>query len=375
MTTITYKNAFDSLGLSPQQVKTLHKLQYTTATPVQAQAIPMILEKKGDVLAQAQTGTGKTAAFSLPILENIQTEEKTLQACILVPTRELAIQVTQEIQKLKGGNPAKVLSIYGGQNIGIQIRQLKRGVHIVVGTPGRVIDHLQRKTLNLRNVKTVVLDEADEMLNMGFVEPIETILAQTPQDKQTLLFSATMPKRIAQLAQKYMRNTRTISIKPCTQSIKNITQSYYVAKPPVKSTLLCKIIEKNPDFYGIVFCETKRGADKLALQLEKRDINVDIIHGDIHQRKREKVTAKFKAKAFRVLIATDVAARGVHVNDLSHVVNFDLPKNPDIYTHRIGRTGRAGKEGTAISFVTPQQQYVMRMIAQKTKGEIKKVVH
>ena len=375
MTTITYKNAFDSLGLSPQQVKTLHKLQYTQATPIQAQAIPMILEKKGDILAQAQTGTGKTAAFTLPILEKIQAEQKHIQACILVPTRELAIQVTQEIQKLKGGNPIKVMSIYGGQNIGIQIRQLKKGVHIVVGTPGRVIDHIQRKTLALGKVDFLVLDEADEMLNMGFVEPIEKIMAQTPKEKQTLLFSATMPKRIVQLAKKYMHDTRQITIKPCTQSTKNIAQSYYITKPPVKSTILCKIIEKNPEFYGIVFCETKRGADKLALQLEKRDINVDIIHGDIHQRKREKVTAKFKAKAFRVLIATDVAARGVHVNDLSHVVNFDLPKNPDIYTHRIGRTGRAGKEGTAISFVTPQQQYVIRMIAQKTKGQIKKVVH
>lgn len=369
MTTTTL---FENLGLSSLQLEALTKLAFTEATPVQSETIPLLIKEPQDIMVQAQTGTGKTAAFSLPILHHTDVEQKAIQSIVLVPTRELAIQVQQEIVKLKGDAPIKSCAIYGGQNIGIQIKKLKKGVHIVVGTPGRVIDHLQRKTLNLESIRSLVLDEADEMLNMGFIEPIETIMAATNKSRNTQLFSATMPKRILQLAKKYMVNPKHIHTQTENKTLKNIEQSYYCSKGAVKSTILQKIIEQNPEFHGIVFCETKRGVDDLAARLNKKSISADVIHGDIHQRKRERVTARFKAKNFHVLIATDVAARGVHVDNLTHVINYDLPKNPEIYTHRIGRTGRAGNKGTAISLITPAQKGALHFIAKKTKAEIRK---
>ena len=363
---------FSSLGISKEQLKTLDQLKFTDATPVQAKALPLLIQKPQDIIVQAQTGTGKTAAFTIPLLHHIIHDQKNPQGLILVPTRELAIQVQQEILKLKGNSPIKSCSIYGGQNIGIQIKKLKKGVHIVVGTPGRIIDHLQRKTLNLTNISTLVLDEADEMLNMGFIEPIETILSATNSEKNTLLFSATMPKKIQELAKKYMHKPSHINIPAAESTLNNIDQQYYCSKSAVKNIILCKIIEKTANFHGIVFCETKRGADDLFTQLHKKSITADVIHGDIHQRKRERVTTRFKAKQFQVLIATDVAARGVHVDNLTHVINYNLPKNPDIYTHRIGRTGRAGNKGIAISLITPAQQGALKFIAKKTKSEIKR---
>ena len=329
------------------------------------------LRDDSNIIAQAQTGTGKTAAFGLPLIDMISPDSKTVQAIILVPTRELAIQVSEEINSLKGGSDIRIVPIYGGQSIDQQFRRLKRGVHIVVGTPGRVIDHLKRKTLKLGNIEHLIIDEADEMLNMGFIEDMEEIMKHTNPDKRTLLFSATIPKKVKELAHKYMEGYELLAVKD--QLTTNLTeQIYFEVKASDKFEVLCRIIDIEADFYGLVFCRTKSDVDSVADHLIDRGYDAEAIHGDLSQAQRERTLGKFRAQKIRILIATDVAARGIDVINLSHVINYSLPQNPDSYVHRIGRTGRAGNQGTAITFITPSEYNRLMFIQRIAKTDIKR---
>jgi ATP-dependent RNA helicase DeaD len=363
---------FDQLGLSKESLQVLKQKGFEAPTPIQEQAIPILLTGEKDIIGQAQTGTGKTAAFALPILERLKSKTRAVQALILAPTRELAVQVAEEIHSLKGKKKVSIVPIYGGQSYETQLRQLKKGVDIVVGTPGRVIDHLKRKTLKLDQISTLVLDEADEMLNMGFLEDVETIMSSTPQAKQTLLFSATMPKAILKIAKKYMHDFETIKVASKGLTGAKTDQIYFEVSNADKFEALCRIIDIENDFYGLVFCRTKRDVDDVAAHLKDRGYDADALHGDISQAQREKILKKFKKNDINILIATDVAARGIDVQDLTHVINFALPQDTESYVHRIGRTGRAGKEGIAITFVTPSEYRRLKMIQQKTKTEIRK---
>ena len=347
---------FKKLGLSNRTIQALEKKGFTVPTAIQAKVIPLLLEGKKDVVGQSQTGTGKTAGFALPIIEKIKGNSRTVEAIILTPTRELAIQVAKEINSLKGEKNVKVLSVYGGSPIGPQRQKLRDGVDIVVGTPGRVMDLQQRKSLILDNIKYAVLDEADEMLDMGFVEDIETILKNTPKDKKMLLFSATMPRPILKIAKTYMRDYVFIESERSEVITRTVEQIYYEINPRNRVEALRRIIDFTPDFHGIIFCKTRADVDNLALQLIKMDYSAAALHGDITQGQREKILQQFRNKYIKVLVATDVAARGIDVDDLTHVVNFSLPQSPELYVHRIGRTGRAGKKGIAITFVIPSER-------------------
>ncbi|MEA3429943.1 MAG: DEAD/DEAH box helicase [Nanoarchaeota archaeon] len=347
---------FKQLGLSDNVIEVLKKKGFTKPTTIQVKVIPLLLEGEKDVVGQSQTGTGKTASFALPILERIKERSKTVQAIILTPTRELALQVSQEIDSLKGNKNIRILSVYGGASIGPQRQKLKDGVDIVVGTPGRVMDLQRRRSLKLDDIKYAVLDEADEMLNMGFVEDIETILQHTPKDKKMLLFSATMPKPILKIAKRYMHEYEFIEVEKAHVVTKNVEQIYYDINPKDRVEALKRIIDNNLDFHGIVFCKTKAEVDVLSNQLVKMSYGVAGLHGDIAQNQREKILQQFRKKHVNVLVATDVAARGIDVNDLTHVINYSLPQSPQLYVHRIGRTGRAGKKGIAITFVIPSEK-------------------
>lgn len=369
---MTDKSSFEDLGLSPQTLQAVYHKGFEEPTTIQRLTIPLMLRNDLNILAQSQTGTGKTAAFGLPLIDMIDAHCETVQALIVTPTRELAIQVSEEINSLKGEKNIKIVPIYGGQSIDQQFRRLKRGVHIVVGSPGRIIDHLNRKTLKLHEIQHLILDEADEMLNMGFIEDMEEIMKHTNPDKKTLLFSATIPKKIRELAHKYMDGYKLITDK-MKQLTTNLTeQIYFEVKSSDRFEALCRIIDIEDSFYGIIFCRTKNDVDSVVSHLNNRGYDAEAIHGDITQVQRERTLGKFRKKTINVLVATDVAARGIDVANLTHVINYSLPHDPESYVHRIGRTGRAGNEGTAITFITPREYKRLMFIQRIAKTDIRK---
>lgn len=362
---------FRQLGLGEKTIKALSKKGFEQPTPIQALTIPALLNGDKDIIGQAQTGTGKTAAFSLPILENF-TPNGTIQSIVLAPTRELAIQVAEEMNSLASGKKIRITPVYGGQSIEFQIKQIKKGTDIIVGTPGRVMDLMDRKLIKLNNLKYFILDEADEMLNMGFVEDIEKILEATNEDKRMLFFSATMPPEILKIAKDHMKDYEILAVKARELTTDLTEQIYFEVHEKDKFEALCRIIDLTRDFYGIVFCRTKNDANTLVGKLNDRGYDAEGLHGDISQNYREVTLKRFKARKINVLVATDVAARGIDVNDLSHVINYSIPQEAESYVHRIGRTGRAGKEGTAITFITPQEYRRLRQIEKVVKTEIRK---
>jgi ATP-dependent RNA helicase DeaD len=363
---------FKELGLSDEILKALNSKGFEEPSPIQQLCIPPLLKGEKDVIGQAQTGTGKTAAFSLPIIEILDTNTKTVGALVLAPTRELVIQVAEEINSLRGNKKLTVFPIYGGVDISRQMRKLKEGVDIVVGTPGRVQDLINRKKLILSDLKFFILDEADEMLNMGFLEDIENILKHTGEDKRMLFFSATMPREILSVAKTYMRDYEVLAVKKTELTTDLTEQIYFEVSRDDKFEALSRVIDIENDFYGIIFGKTKNEVDAVARHLIDRGYDADCIHGDVSQNQREKVLSKFKNKRINVLVATDVAARGIDVNNLTHVINYSIPQDPESYVHRIGRTGRAGNEGTAITFVTPSEYRKLLHIQRIAKTEIRK---
>lgn len=368
---INEENGFASLGLSEVTLSALREKGFTTPTEIQAACIPLLLEGSCDVVGQAQTGTGKTAAFALPILEKINENDKSTQALILAPTRELAIQTAKEIESLKGKRKITVDAIYGGASYENQFRKLRSGLQIVVGTPGRIQDHLDRKTLDISKIKFCVLDEADEMLDMGFVEDIEKILKTSPEDKKMLLFSATMPQQILHLAESFMRDYQIKRIKKSTETASNTEQFRYDLRESDKIEALTRIIDREADFYGVIFCRTKVQCEEIGRKLQERGYNAEALHGDLSQKQREIILQKMKDHRISILVATDVAARGLDIQDLSHVINFTIPQDPEVYIHRIGRTGRAGKSGIAITFVTSSEKRKFAFIERVAKSTIK----
>lgn len=362
--------AFNQLALKQSILKALDEVGYETPSPIQAQTIPLLLEGK-DVLGQAQTGTGKTAAFALPMLSNLDLKQTNPQVLVLAPTRELAIQVAEAFQKyashLKGFH---VLPIYGGQDYSGQIRALKRGVHVVVGTPGRVMDHMRRGTLKLNNLSALVLDEADEMLRMGFIDDVEWILEQTPSDRQTALFSATMPQQIRRIATKYLNNPEQVTIKMTTTTAETIRQRFWPVSGVHKLDALTRILEAEPFDAMIIFVRTKTATIELAEKLEARGYASAALNGDIPQNQRERTIENLKNGKLDIIVATDVAARGLDVERISHVVNYDIPYDTEAYVHRIGRTGRAGRQGDAILFVAPREKRLLHAIEKATKKKI-----
>ncbi len=364
---------FDDLGLSPAILETIREIGYETPSPIQAASIPHLLEGR-DILGQAQTGTGKTAAFALPILSRIDLSKRVPQALILAPTRELAIQVAEAFQTyarhLEGFH---ILPVYGGQGMGQQLRQLARGVHVIVGTPGRVMDHLRRETLNLDSLQTLVLDEADEMLRMGFIEDVEWILEHTPDTRQTALFSATMPPVIKKIASSHLNNPAEIRIQSKTSTVESINQQYWLVSGLQKLDALTRILDADDIDAMIIFVRTKTETVELAEKLEARGYEAAALNGDMTQILREKVVDRLKRGALDIVIATDVAARGLDVERITHVVNYDIPYDTETYVHRIGRTGRAGRKGTAILFVAPRERRMLRAIEQATRQPIEQM--
>ena len=366
-TTPEVSTTFADLGLDDAVLKALRDVGYETPSAIQAATIPPLLEGR-DVVGLAQTGTGKTAAFALPILSRLDLKQKAPQALVLAPTRELALQVCEAFEKygahLKG---VHVLPVYGGQGYGVQLSALRRGVHIVVGTPGRIMDHLDKGTLDLTQLRFLVLDEADEMLNMGFAEDVETILADTPDDKNVALFSATMPAQIRRISKKYLNDPVEIAVKSKTTTSANTTQRYLMVSYPQKVDALTRILEVE-NFEGmIVFVRTKNETETLAEKLRARGFSAMAINGDVVQAQRERTVNQLKSGKLDILVATDVAARGLDVDRISHVVNYDIPTDTESYVHRIGRTGRAGRSGDAISFITPRERYLLKAIEKATR--------
>ena len=361
---------FTDLNLSAPLIKALKEVGYESPSPIQAATIPSLLDNQ-DVLGQAQTGTGKTAAFALPILSRIDIKQTTPQALVLAPTRELAIQVAEAFQTYASHIPGfHVLPIYGGQSYGPQLSALRRGVHVVVGTPGRVIDHLDKGSLDLSKLKTLVLDEADEMLRMGFIDDVERILQETPESRQTALFSATMPSAIRRIANTYLRNPKEITVAAKTGTAENIRQRYWLVSGMHKLDALTRILEAE-NFDGmIIFSRTKLGTEELASKLQARGFSAAAINGDVQQQQRERTIQQLKDGKIDILVATDVAARGLDVERISHVVNYDVPHDPESYTHRIGRTGRAGRSGEAILFITPREKNLLKSIERATRQPI-----
>ncbi len=344
--------AFKELGLSAELVKGIEELGFKDPTPIQKEIIPLVFTSENDVVGLAQTGTGKTAAFGLPIIEQLDINTKSVQALILVPTRELCMQITTDLQKFsKYVKDVVVVPVYGGASIDTQIRRLKKKVNIVVATPGRTLDLMKRKALKISEVKTVVLDEADEMLNMGFREELDNILSEVPDNKRTLLFSATMPKEVARISNNYMRDPVKITIGKQNAGAENVRHIYYQAHARERYLVLKRIADINPDIYGIVFCRTRAETKEVADKLIKDGYNADALHGDLSQAQRDHVMNRFRKKTIQMLVATDVAARGIDVSNITHVINYNLPDENDAYTHRSGRTGRAGKTGISIAIV------------------------
>ena len=361
---------FEDLNLDAKILRAVTDMGFEAASPIQGQSIPLELEGL-DIIGQAQTGTGKTAAFGIPLLQKVDPKSKKLQAIILCPTRELAIQVSEEIRRLaKYMHGVKVLPIYGGQEIGRQIRSLKDGIQVIIGTPGRVMDHMRRKTLKLEHVHTVVLDEADEMLNMGFLEDMETILSELPEERQTVMFSATMPPAIAEIAKKFQKDPEIVKVVKKELTVPKVTQYYYEVKPKTKVEVMCRLLDMYAPKLSIVFCNTKRQVDDLVQELQGRGYFAEGLHGDLKQMQRDRVMNSFRNGRTDILIATDVAARGIDVDDVEAVFNYDIPQDDEYYVHRIGRTGRAGREGKAFSLVVGREVYKLREIQRYCKTKI-----
>lgn len=361
---------FNELSINEKIVRAVIEMGFEEATPIQAKAIPAVLEGR-DIIGQAQTGTGKTAAFGIPLLEHVDPKNKNVQAVVLCPTRELAIQVADEIRRLaKFMHGVKVIPIYGGQDIVKQIRSLKSGVQVVIGTPGRVMDHMRRKTVKFDNVSMVVLDEADEMLNMGFRDDIETILEAVPEERQTVLFSATMPKPIMDIAAKYQKDAQLIRVVRKELTVKNIEQYYFEVRPKNKEEVLSRLLDIYNPHLSIVFCNTKKQVDELVTGLQGRGYFAEGLHGDMKQQQRDRVMNGFRKGRTEILVATDVAARGIDVDDVDVVFNYDLPQDEEYYVHRIGRTGRAGRTGLAFSFVVGREVYKLKDIQRYCKTKI-----
>lgn len=363
-------SAFGDLGLGEALTKTLDAVGYEAPSPIQAATIPLILDGR-DVLGIAQTGTGKTAAFALPILERVKIAQRKPQALVIAPTRELAIQVAEAFKRYSEKLPGfHVLPVYGGQSYTVQLAALKRGVHVVVGTPGRVIDHIDRGTLDLSALTHMVLDEADEMLRMGFIDDVEKILQKTPDSRQTALFSATMPPQIRRIAQTYLKDPAEVTIAAKTQSATTIRQRFWMVSGSTKLDALTRILEAEPFEGMLIFVRTKAATVELAERLEARGFEAAPLNGDMDQRARERVVARLKQGSLDIVIATDVAARGLDVERVSHVINFDIPTDTESYIHRIGRTGRAGREGDAILFVSPRERHLLRAIERATRHPV-----
>lgn len=361
---------FDELNIDERILRAIEDMGFEETSPIQTQAIPAVCEGI-DVVGQAQTGTGKTAAYTIPMLMKIDPQIKKPQAIVLCPTRELAVQVAEEIRKLaKYMSDIKVLPVYGGQEIVRQIKSLKTGVQIIVGTPGRVMDHMRRKTVKFDNINMVILDEADEMLDMGFREDMETILTEMPEDRQTVMFSATMPKAIMDIARNFQKDARIIKVVRKELTVSNIEQFYYEVRPKNKTEVLCRLIDIYNPRLSVVFCNTKRQVDELISELKGRGYFADGIHGDMKQQQRDRVMDDFRSGKVDILIATDVAARGIDVDDVDMVFNYDIPQDEEYYVHRIGRTGRAGRSGMALSFISGKEVYKLKDIERYCKTKI-----
>jgi ATP-dependent RNA helicase DeaD len=367
-------STFESLGLVDGLLKSIAELGFTEPTPIQEKSIPVLLQGTKDFVGLAQTGTGKTAAFGLPLLQLIEKQEKHPQGLIVCPTRELCMQITNDLQnfKKKYAN-IQVTAVYGGASITTQIRDLKRGTHIVVATPGRLIDLIERKAIQLEKIQYIVLDEADEMLNMGFREDIEFILKNTPARESTWLFSATMPAEVKQVSKRYMKDPFELTIGKVNAANVNIDHQYYVTTSNYRYETLKRIIDFNPGIYGIVFTRTKADAQEITEALIREGYDIEALHGDLTQQQRDKVMGRFREKSIQLLIATDVAARGIDVQGITHVINFELPDDPEVYTHRSGRTGRAGKSGICLSIVTGRDTFRVRQIEKMINTRLHKM--
>ncbi|WP_070121653.1 DEAD/DEAH box helicase [Bacillus marinisedimentorum] len=362
---------FQELNLSEGILKSVSQMGFEEATPIQGQTIPLAMNGR-DVIGQAQTGTGKTTAFGIPMIEKIDVKAGKIQGIVIAPTRELAVQVGEELNRVGRYTGIRTLPIYGGQDINRQIRALKKNPEIIVGTPGRLLDHINRRTLRLNNIHTVVLDEADEMLNMGFIEDIESILKSIPEERQTLLFSATMPGPIQKIAERFMNNPEVVKVKSKEVTVPNIEQHYIEVQEKQKFDVLTRLIDIDSPDLAIIFGRTKRRVDEVAEALNSRGYSAEGLHGDLTQSRRLQVLRKFKGGDIEILVATDVAARGLDITGVTHVYNFDIPQDPESYVHRVGRTGRAGKSGLAISFVTPREIPQLKLIEKTTKRKIDK---
>jgi ATP-dependent RNA helicase DeaD len=363
---------FEEMEFTPGILRAIKDLGYEQPMPVQEKVIPLMLNDERDIIALAQTGTGKTAAFGLPLVQSTDTEKNVVQALILCPTRELCIQITDDLYGFaKHTGDLKILAVYGGSSIENQIRELKKGVHIIVATPGRLIDLIGRGVVKLRNVTTVILDEADEMLNMGFIDSINEILGEVPEGRRTLLFSATMSPEISSIAGKYMNNPAEIIIGGRNSSAENVSHNYYLVHAKDKYKVLKRISDFEPDIYAIIFCRTRKETQEVASKLMNDGYNADALHGDLSQAQRDAVMQKFRQKKLQMLVATDVAARGLDVDDLTHVINFSLPDDAEVYTHRSGRTGRAGKTGISVSLVHLKEKNNLHKIERMLKKSFK----
>jgi ATP-dependent RNA helicase DeaD len=365
---------FEEMGFTPGILKAIQELGFEQPMPVQEKVIPLMLGDAGDIIALAQTGTGKTAAFGLPLVQATDTELNNTQALILCPTRELCMQITSDLTDYaKFTGKLKILAVYGGASIDNQIRSLKKGVHIIVATPGRLIDLIGRGAARLSAVHTVILDEADEMLNMGFLDSINEILEEVPEGRRTLLFSATMSSEITSIARKYMDNPVEITIGTKNSSAENVSHAYYIVHAKDKYKVLKRIADFEPDIYGIVFCRTRKETQEVASKLINDGYNADALHGDLSQPQRDAVMQKFRLRNLQLLVATDVAARGLDVDDLTHIINFSLPDDIEVYTHRSGRTGRAGKTGISISLVHLRERHILQQIERMVKKPFKAI--
>jgi ATP-dependent RNA helicase DeaD len=360
---------FGELGLSQPVLQAISRMGFEAATPIQEQAIPLAMSGR-DFIGQAQTGTGKTAAFGIPLIEKIDLGTEKVKGLVVAPTRELAVQVAEELNNIGQVKGIHALPIYGGQDINRQIRSLKNRPQIIVGTPGRLMDHMRRKTIRLENASTVILDEADEMLNMGFIDDIEMILRDIPHERQTMLFSATMPRTIQDLAKRFLKNPQFIQVKTKEVTVPNTEQYFLEVQERQKFEVLCRVLDIQSPKLAIVFGRTKKRVDELNEALNRRGYSAEGIHGDLSQAKRDRVMGKFKRGSTEILVATDVAARGLDIDGISHIYNFDIPQDPDRYVHRIGRTGRLGKAGVAITFVTSREIGQLRIIEQTTRRKI-----
>lgn len=364
---------FEALGLEDRLMKAITELGFTNPTPIQEKAIPVLLSGTKDFIGLAQTGTGKTAAFGLPLLQLLDEQKKYPQALVVCPTRELCLQIVTEVERFKKNMKGmNVVAVYGGASIGMQIRDIKRGVQIVVATPGRLIDLIERKAINLGEIEYVVLDEADEMLNMGFQEDIEFILQNTPKKESTWLFSATMPPEIRKVSKRYMKEPVEVTVGQVNTANKNIDHQYFVVSSQHRYEALKRLIDFNPGIYGIIFTRTKVDAQQIAEKLTREGYDIDALHGDLTQSQRDAVMGQFRDKTLQLLIATDVAARGIDVKDITHVINYELPDDMEVYTHRSGRTGRAGKTGICMSIVHSREVGKVKQIERIVKSQFHK---